>query len=133
MTSYMAKYHSHVSLVNRYRKSIGNQLRAAAGGRTSKIPTFGSFDDKQGFNVAWPSDAYLRPLWHTWFYDTPVIKVYHVWQYWSYVLLLMHSGASRASFEKRSCSIYISYYSCCWCDVFVFGPVPSDRRPMIFL
>lgn len=79
MNSYMAKYHSYVSLANRYLRSIGEQLRAAAGEGTSNIPTFGSFDDRQGFDGAWPSDAYLRALWHTWFYDTPVIKVYHFW------------------------------------------------------
>ncbi|CAM9365309.1 unnamed protein product, partial [Hapterophycus canaliculatus] len=70
----MTKYHSYVSLVNRCRRSISGQLRVVAGEGSSDIPTFGGFHDRQGFNGAWPSDAYLRSVWHKWFYDTPVIK-----------------------------------------------------------
>ncbi|CAM9861512.1 unnamed protein product, partial [Ectocarpus fasciculatus] len=74
MNSYMAKYHSYVSLVNRCRGSIGEVLRAAAQEGRSDIATFGGFGDREGFNGAWPSDAYLRAVWHTWFYETPVIQ-----------------------------------------------------------
>lgn len=75
MNSYMTKHHSYVSLVNRCRASISEQLRAAAGEEAADIPTFGGFDDREGFNGAWPSGAYLRDVWHTWFYKTPVIQV----------------------------------------------------------
>ncbi|CAM9724078.1 unnamed protein product [Pylaiella littoralis] len=36
---------------------------------------FGDFDDREGFNGACPSDPYLRDVWHTWFYRTPVIQM----------------------------------------------------------
>ncbi|CAM9744377.1 unnamed protein product, partial [Hapterophycus canaliculatus] len=78
MNSYMTKYHSYVSLVNRCRSSIGAQLRDAAGEGASAIPAFGGFADRQGFNGAWPSDAYLRDVWHKWLHDTPVIQDYGI-------------------------------------------------------
>lgn len=75
MNSYMTQYSSYVSLVNHYRSSIGAQLRIAAGEGAPEIPAFGGFHDRQGFNGAWPSDAYLRAVWHKWFYEAPVIQV----------------------------------------------------------
>ncbi|CAN0058233.1 unnamed protein product, partial [Ectocarpus fasciculatus] len=75
MNSYMTKYQSYVSLVNHCRGSISEQLRAGGAEGGTRIPTFGDFSDRQGFNGAWPSDTYLRAVWHTWFYETPVIKV----------------------------------------------------------
>ncbi|CBJ33586.1 conserved unknown protein [Ectocarpus siliculosus] len=74
MNSYMMQYHSYVSLVNRCRRSIGGHVRAAAEEGAPDIPTFGGFGDKEGFNGAWPSDQYLRAVWHKWFYDTVVIE-----------------------------------------------------------
>ncbi|CAM9377727.1 unnamed protein product [Ectocarpus sp. 6 AP-2014] len=74
MNSYMMQYHSYVSLVNRCRRSIGGHLRAAAEEGAPDIPTFGGFGDKEGFNGAWPSDQYLRAVWHKWFYDTVVME-----------------------------------------------------------
>ncbi|CAN0349168.1 unnamed protein product [Ectocarpus sp. 12 AP-2014] len=75
MNSYMMQYHSYVSLVNRCRRSIGGHFRAAAEEGAPDIPTFGGFGDKEGFNGAWPSDQYLRAVWHKWFSDTVVIEV----------------------------------------------------------
>ncbi|CAM9179510.1 unnamed protein product [Ectocarpus sp. 8 AP-2014] len=65
MNSYMTKFDSYVSLVNRCRKSISEQLRTAGGQGAGVIPTFGGFDDREGFSGAWPSDAYLRAVWRT--------------------------------------------------------------------
>lgn len=74
MNTYMAQHQSYVSLVNRCRRSVSEQLRVAAG-EVAGIPPFGGFCDREGFNGATPSDAYLRAVWYTWFYDTPVVQV----------------------------------------------------------
>lgn len=70
--TYMTKYDSYVSLVNRCRKSFESRYGDGDG---AKIATFGDFADGEGFNGAWPSDAYLRAVWHTWFYLTIVLQV----------------------------------------------------------
>lgn len=50
--TYMTKYHSYVSLVNRCRKHIEASVFGDATGGEALIATFGDFADGEGFNGA---------------------------------------------------------------------------------
>lgn len=72
--TYLKNYRSYVSLMNS-RKA---QLKGLFGKDpdVGQISMFGCIEDPAGFNSNHPSAHYLRDIWNKWFYETPVVQVW---------------------------------------------------------
>lgn len=73
MNTYMKLLRGYVSLVNRRNANVQGMMGGQEGER--EMPVFGDFGDRHGFNGTYPSDNYLRSIWHKWFYEIPIMQV----------------------------------------------------------
>ncbi|CAN0457299.1 unnamed protein product, partial [Scytosiphon promiscuus] len=68
MTTYINQHRKYVALAN-----LRQRRREALfpGVDNGDFPAFGEFEDRLGFNGSFPSEHYLRDIWHKWFSEIP--------------------------------------------------------------
>jgi len=71
MTTYIHRHRTYVALANLRRQ----RREALLGVDNGDSPAFGEFEDRLGFNGSFPSEHYLRDIWHKWFSEIPVVRV----------------------------------------------------------
>lgn len=72
MTTYMNQHRKYVALANLRRR---RREALFPGVDNGDFPAFGEFEDRLGFNGSFPSEHYLRDIWHKWFSEIPVVRV----------------------------------------------------------